>query len=110
MLTPEIIEAARADLARTISDLAVVTEGEIAHKQALDEARAEAITQGLIVGKNQAERDAAEYQLLRHPLDDLAETQAVTREARTLFDIATLNWHAIGYELRLLECTQDVST
>ena len=73
---------------------------------ALEDAKAQAIIDGLIVGKNAEEREAKAAQVLAEHIGKRRVTEADVRYKRMLLDRAVLNYYRVKLTIRLMEVTR----
>lgn len=71
-----------------------------------ENARAELILSGEIQGKNQAERDAKEHQLLEKHRTKLETHEDIREEARLALEVAELRYRTARYEVNALIAIQ----
>ncbi|WP_104990836.1 hypothetical protein [Deinococcus sp. NW-56] len=107
-LTPEVLEAATAELVRATCEYTRSAQIEADVRFKLEFAEAHAIVDG-VEGRNEAERKAnlrlslsEEYSALKAAQDDL-------RDARRDLDVAQAMLNTLRYQLRLLEVTREVA-
>ncbi len=81
-------------------------ENDTAAVNALEDAKAQAISDGLITGKNAEEREAKAAQVLAEHIGKRRVTEADVRYKRMLLDRAVLNLERVKYTIRLMEVTK----
>lgn len=96
MTTAAELNKARAELFRA-------TEEDAEAARELEDARNQAIVDGLIVGKNAEEREAKAAQVLAEQIGKHRVTAAQVRYARFLYDQASTDFEAVKYMVRLTE-------
>jgi hypothetical protein len=85
------------------AELAKATENEIQQRQWLDGNRLTAIASGLIVGKNEAEREAKAREMFDKDYIRLEADECATRQAKLAFDLASIAVEALRMEMRFNE-------
>lgn len=83
-------------------------ENDTAAVYALEDAKAQAIIDGLIVGKNAEEREAKAAQVLADHIGKRRVTESDVRYKRMLLDRAMLNYERVKYTIRLMEATKPI--
>jgi hypothetical protein len=78
-------------------------ENDTAAVYALEDAKAQAISDGLIVGKNAEEREAKAATILQEQIGRRRVTEADVRYKRMKLERATLNYERVKYTIRLME-------
>lgn len=78
-------------------------EDDITADHALEDARNQAIIDGLIVGKNAEEREAKAAQVLADQIGAHRVTAAKSRYAKMVYDNAECDFTAAKYAIRLAE-------
>lgn len=73
---------------------------------ALEDAKAQAISDGLIVGKNAEEREAKAATVLQDQIGKRRVTETAVRYKRMLLDRAVLDYERVKYTIRLMEVTK----
>lgn len=84
-------------------DLFYSIESDNAALIALEDAKALAIINGEISGKNAEEREARAAQVLAEYIGKRRMTEAQVRHAKMMLDRAVMNWERVKYTIRLME-------
>jgi hypothetical protein len=102
-LTGPVIQATYQGLVHTRVMLFSVAEKAIEARRDLQATKLHALADGLIVGKNEAEREAKAMELWPDLYGELEDTEAAERQARCEFDCAQADVEMVRALLRLAE-------
>ena len=105
MDTREVHEMA-AEVMSKQQDLFQAVEADTAAVYALEDAKAQAIIDGSIIGKNAEEREAKAAQVLQPFIGQQRITKAKVAHAKMMLDRAVMNWERVKYTIRLFEVTK----
>jgi hypothetical protein len=78
-------------------------EADAQCQEQLDDAKAQAVIDGLITGKNAEERDAKAAQVLAELIGAQRVTAAKVKHAKMMLDRSMINWERVKYTIRLME-------
>jgi len=92
-----------ADLAEAESEALDARLRHRAAKAALDLAQAQALTEGRVEGRNEAQRKAALTVMFQDELDELAQLQAEADRAALAAQEARLEYDVTRYQARMVE-------
>lgn len=106
MLTNELLTMAYETLKQTASVAFEANEAVLVAKRDLEEGRAGLIAQGLIDGKNEAQREAQFRQHLAGQYETLNLAEANARQARHALELARLDVELARAQLRLMELAE----
>jgi hypothetical protein len=97
------VTAMAVDVMDKQTELYRAQEADTAAVYALEDAKAQAISEGAINGKNAEEREAKAAQILADQIGAQRVTKAKVAYAKMQLDRAVMNWERVKYTIRLLE-------